>query len=354
MKNTVVKTAIGIVFLAVSFLVGGCASTRGPVVMIGPETTENIILPPPPATSKVKYLYSVKAPKEQPKEQKTGIFAGLDWKGEDTEEPQRFKSPIAAAEVSKGLFYAVDQANSMLLAFEPDTKNWRFIELSVGEPLCSLVGIAVDDSGGVYLTDSVLKKVFRLRNGGGTAETFAADHNFDRPTGIVFNPANKLIYVVDTLANKVVAFDLAGKKALEFGRRGGGEGEFNYPTFMAADRQGNIFVTDTMNFRVQSFTAEGTYRFAFGSLGDDPGQFSAPKGVSVGPDGLIYVVDGRQDRVQAFSPKGEFLFEFGSSGTAPGLFWLANGIYVDEKDRVYVCDYMNNRVQVFQHLGEKL
>ncbi|MDL2717668.1 MAG: SMP-30/gluconolactonase/LRE family protein, partial [Acidobacteriota bacterium] len=246
-----------------------------------------------------------------------------------------------------------DQANSQLVALEPEKRAWSVREPAGEEPLVSLVGLAVDDGGAAYLTDSVLKKVFRLRAGSDRLERFAADYPFERPTGIVFNSANRNLYVVDTLASKVLAFDLSGRKVLEFGRRGQGPGELNYPTWIAADARGAIYVSDTLNFRVQSFAADGTFRFAFGSLGDGPGAFSAPKGVAVGPEGLVYVVDGRQDRVEAFSLAGEFRFAFGSSGTGPGQFWLPNGIYADERGRVYVCDYLNDRVQVFQYIGEK-
>ncbi len=327
--------------------VTGCSPAEVSHIVIGMETKEGILLPPPPATPKVRYLYSVKS------QTAAGGKSSEADLGASAAEPESFRLPISISSNEQGTFYVVDQAHSKLLSFEPERNQWNFTEPDAGEPLSSLVGIASDKSGGIYLTDSVLKKVFRMRGNGGKLERFAPDHVFERPTGIAFDPFNKHIYVVDTIKNTVVAFDLSGRELFEFGRRGTGEGEFNYPTFIAPDRQGNLYVSDTLNFRVQSFTADGKFRFSFGRLGDGAAEFAEPKGLAVSPEGIIYVVDGRLDKIQAFSPDGDFLFSFGSSGTAAGQFWLANGIYVDEKDRVYVCDYLNNRVQVFQHLGEK-
>ena len=317
----------------------GCASAGGFQLKIGPETAETVLLPGPPASPRAKYLYSVKAMPERERRGATGSDLPF------------FRGPIAVAEVRKSLFYFVDQPDSLLLRLEPASGRWRFIEPIAKEPLLSLVGLAADDAGGIYLTDSALKGVFKLREDG-RLERFAEDHPFGRPTGIAFDAKNRRLWVVDTLESTVSAFDLSGKKILELGRRGDQAGELNHPTFIACDRQGALYVSDTLNFRVQCFAADGSFRFSFGSLGDGPGAFAAPKGIAIASDGRVYVVDGRLDRVQAFSATGDYLFAFGSSGTGPGQLWSPNGIAVDETGKVYVCDFLNDRVQVFQLLGE--
>lgn len=345
-----------LVAIALPFVVTGCAASRAVKLEIAPETGERTILPQSPATPRMRYLYSIRTPKVPARREKADSFlSGINRGGEMDAQEEQFGSPMAITEAPAGMFHVLDQAHSTLLSVQPEQKRWRQIELAAGEPLASLVGITADRNGSLYLTDSVLGKIFLLSATNGKLADFAASHKFSRPTGIVHNPVNNQVYVTDTLRHKVVVFDLAGNELREFGQRGNLPGEFNYPTYLAVDREGNLYVADTLNFRVQSFTADGRYRFSFGNLGDGPGEFTAPKGVAISPTtGIIYVVDGRSDRVSAFSPQGDFLFAFGDSGSAPGQFWSPTGIYVDARDRVYVCDYLNNRVQVFQYLGDKL
>ncbi|HEX9023320.1 MAG TPA: 6-bladed beta-propeller [Geobacteraceae bacterium] len=340
---------------SILLLLAGCATGGNtPFVNLVPETAGSLVLPPPPETPRVRYLYSVRSPRPASPQGKAGaLLSGFNADGDAGQDKEVFKSPISIAATPQGSLCIVDQADSLLLQLKTDSGEWKVLEPLADRPLSSLIGLSADAKGSLYLTDSVLGRVFRMGYDHGRLEPFAADYPFARPTGVAYDQLNDRVYVVDTVASKVIAFDPDGKKVGEFGRRGTSEGEFNYPTFIGCDRSGNIYIADTLNFRVQSFTADGEFRFSIGSLGDGQGQFSVPKGVAVAPDGTIYVVDGRLDRVQAFAPDGKFLFEFGASGSAPGQFWSPNGIYVDGKDRLYVCDYLNNRVQVFQVLGER-
>ena len=57
----------------------------------------------------------------------------------------------------------------------------------------------------------------------------------------------------------------------EFGRRGAGPGEFNFPTHINVDAAGRVYVTDSLNCRIQVFDASGQFQRAFGSAGDGAG-----------------------------------------------------------------------------------
>ena len=328
-----------------AFLLAGCAPGIAPPVLVGPETGGTLLLPPPPARARVRYLYSVRTAH--------GLRPG--------ELP--FRSPMAVTETGPGRFAVLEQADSYILllltrgpgAEKTETKIKIIEPAAPGTSFSSLVDDAAAPDGTLYFTDSALKKVFYLRKGSRDAKVFAPGHKFERPTGIAYDPVNGRIYVVDTLAHKVFAFDAAGKnkKILEWGGRGTADGKFNYPTYITAGPRGDIYVSDTMNFRVQSFTPRGKFRFSLGGLGLGAGEFSDPKGVAVSPDGIVYVADARRDLVEAFSSEGRYLFYFGSSGAAPGQFWQPSGIYVDKGGRIYACDYLNGRVQVFEPVEEK-
>ena len=46
-----------------------------------------------------------------------------------------------------------------------------------------------------------------------------------------------------------------------------GDGQFNLPTGVAENSNGDIFVVGDQNFRVQAFDSSGTFLFSFGSEG---------------------------------------------------------------------------------------
>ena len=81
---------------------------------------------------------------------------------------------------------------------------------------------------------------------------------------------------------------------------GGLAGQFNNPTAIAVDAQGNVYVVDSGNQRVEKYTSGGGYIASWGVPGTGPGQFQAPYGVAVASDGSVYVVDTGNNRVQRF------------------------------------------------------
>jgi DNA-binding beta-propeller fold protein YncE len=66
-------------------------------------------------------------------------------------------------------------------------------------------------------------------------------------------------------------------------------------------------VADWRNDRVQKFTADGQWVASFGRSGKAVGQFNRPSGVAVDEDGEIYVADRENDRVQILAPDGRFI-----------------------------------------------
>ncbi len=224
-----------------------------------------------------------------------------------------------------------------------------------GEPVVfqSLVGVAEDDANRLYLTDSALGRIecYDLEK----KKFIPFTHpDMSRPTGIVFHPKNRFLYVVDTLSHQVVALDVTGKEQFRFGSRGGENGAFNYPTTVTVNRKGIVLVTDAMNSRIQSFTPEGEYLCSFGKPGSSSGAFAKPKGLALDSDNHIYVADALFDAIQIFDNcDGQLLLEFGQSGNKPGEFWMPSGLFIDSNDFIYVADSYNQRVQVFRYLKDE-
>jgi DNA-binding beta-propeller fold protein YncE len=199
-----------------------------------------------------------------------------------------------------------------------------------------------------YVADSGLGCVLAFKEDGKLVRRI--DEHLMRPSGLAI--LGDRLVVTDALRHCVVVFDASGNYVAEFGRRGAGPGEFNYPTHVASDARGNLYVTDSMNNRVQVLDGEGRFQRSIGSIGDAPGFFSRPKGVAVDSFGHVYVVDANFDNIQIFSGEGRVLLGVGAAGTDEGQFWLPNGIAISRKNQIFVTDTYNRRVQVLEYVGE--
>ncbi len=86
-----------------------------------------------------------------------------------------------------------------------------------------------------------------------------------KPWGVAVNGKGEVV-VVEWGAHCVSVFNPCGKKLRSFGMRGSGEGQFNCPSVVAIDGEGNLLVADLNNCRIQKFTADGHFLKAVQSM----------------------------------------------------------------------------------------
>lgn len=307
------------------------------------------VWPPPPQTAKIRYVKSVSGVDDvSPK--KSWLRKTVDAVFGRSERERDLLRPYGVfADADR--IYVTDPGTRMLHVFDIRGKRYTTIGRVDKDEFQSPIGVAVDRNGDIYLSDSLLKRVFVLDGNGKYRRNVGSPERFQRPTGLAIY--GERVYVVDTHAHAVLVFSKhEGAFLFSFGRNGAGDGEFNYPTNIFIDRAGLLYVTDSMNFRVQIFDGEGRFVSAFGRLGDGSGDFSKPRGIAVDSDGNIYVADALFDTVQIFDREGRLLLAFGSSGRKEGQMTLPAGLFIDGKDRIYVVDSYNKRVQIFQYMKE--
>lgn len=309
-----------------------------------------VVWPRPPEPARIEYV---------------GAFTNTDTSGRKKrsrrisrlilgkKEPEWVK-PVAIATNASGLVTIADPTIPTLYFSEGyDGRSWG-LKPKFADDLRSPVGVAVDKKGKVYVADSVAGTISIFDKGKSKKllGTFGED-DLTRPTGLALSPSEDRLYVVDTIECRIVTFDLNGKKISSFGERGGGPGQFNFPTYIATMPDGRICVSDSLNFRVQIFEPDGTFVSTFGGVGDGAGHFARPKGIGVDSHGQIYVVDAAFENIQIFDVEGNLLLAFGEGGTGPGQFSLPCGLFVDSGNNIWVADSFNQRVQVF-HLLENV
>lgn len=250
-----------------------------------------------------------------------------------------------------GTIYVVDAALKTVQIYNRNKNTFRVVPDDDHLFETPVNAVADNETGHLYVTDSAagLVRFFALPEARAVGEFGKGE--LERPTGIALNKSTNELLVLDTRHAVVFRYNrytlqLTGR----FGAYGTDPGQFNHPTSLAVNKNGEILVNDALNFRVQTFSPTGEFRHAFGKAGDSPGYFSRPKGVAVDSDNNIYVVDTLFDNVQIFDAAGVLLLSFGQPGQGVGEFWMPTGIFIDQSDRIYVADTYNKRVQIFQYL----
>jgi len=304
------------------------------------------VWPPPPSDPRIAFDRYITGPQDVG--QNPSIWSRMGrWITGDRGENLNLQKPFAVAVDETGNLCITDTEANTLCYCDFSHKRWHRYDGAGKTRFASPVAVA-RRNGVFYVADSVLGKVFAF-----TADNrvmFTLGVPLQRPVGLLVTA--EALYVADAQAHMVFVFGLDGKLKSSFGRRGVGEGEFNFPTCLAADGRGHVLVTDTMNCRVEVFDLAGHFVSQFGTNGDAPGCFARPKGVAADPAGDIYVVDALFDNFQIFNLSGQLLLNVGQAGTQPGGFGLPNGVAIGADNRIYVADCFNHRVQVFKFLGQ--
>jgi DNA-binding beta-propeller fold protein YncE len=186
--------------------------------------------------------------------------------------------------------------------------------------------------------------MFEGGRGGGKGE-------FDSPTGIAVD-GNGNFLVADTNNGRIEKFSPTGTFLDIIGTKGSGQGQLGAPNGIAVDRTGNIYVADASNHRVQKLSAEGKLIAEW--RGPDAG-FYGPRRIAIGPDNSVYVMDQGRTRVVKFSPDGQVLTVWGTKGSGDGQFDDPASVAVERTaNKVYVADPRNKRIQVFDSDGKFL
>jgi DNA-binding beta-propeller fold protein YncE len=346
---------ISIVICCVSILslllIVGCVSSQQETFSSAIQTHEyEPVWPPPPEKARIKYINSISGLSDVGyKKAWLGMLMDNIFGKED--QTVLFLRPYGIF-ASMDRLYITDPGLHVLHVMDLSKKEYFKIMGTPSSELVSPIGVTVDNNGYIYLTDSVLKKVFVFDKSGKYIKEIGSSEIFSRPTGIT-NEGDR-IYIVDTLNHCIKVFNKdSGNFLFSFGKRGVKEGDFNYPTHICSDRDSFLYVSDSLNFRVQIFNKDGIFIASFGKPGDNIGSFANPKGIAVDPDGNIYVVDAKFDNVQIFNRQGQLLLVFGSTGHGPGNMLLPSGIYIDSHGKIYISDSFNNRIQILQYLSDK-
>ncbi|MBI5022348.1 MAG: 6-bladed beta-propeller [Ignavibacteriales bacterium] len=307
------------------------------------SSSAELVWPQLPQKTRVKHLRTISNLDEVASEK--GFFSRvLSFLFGGMETRHGFVQPVGITVSPSGVIYISDPGAKCIHILNLDDKEYSVItETKIGR-FQSPVGLAFASNGYLYISDSERKEILVLDDD--LSLQFVIRNNFVRPTGIQI--INGKLYIVDTGQNKIFVFDLSGNYISEFGKRGSGDGEFNYPVQLCAGN--SMYIVDALNFRIQMCDASGKFMGQFGGVGNSGGSFANPKSIALDSEGHVYVTDALMDNFQIFDNNGVLLLVVGSKGSGDGEFMNPSGIAIDKNDTIYIVDSLNKRLQIFRYM----
>jgi len=204
--------------------------------------------------------------------------------------------------------------------------------------------------------------------GNGTAgfvDGTAANAEFNHPWGLAIDQQGN-IYVADEGNNRIrqittagLVSTLAGNGTAGFADGTGINAEFNVTNNISTDAQGNVYVPDENNERIRKISSQGVVITIAGNgiQGNANGlantaEFNGPSAVCVDAQGNVYVSDQFNNIIRKITLAGvvSTLAGNGIQGYADGIATNAEfnglgGMVVDAQGNVYVGEIGNNRIR---------
>ncbi|MHC4241286.1 MAG: 6-bladed beta-propeller [Planctomycetota bacterium] len=231
-------------------------------------------------------------------------------------------------------------------------------------------GVAVDNSGNVYIGDSGNYRVKKFDSEGRFITQWGSpgskDGQFETIGSIKVDSAGT-VYVEDTDFGKwehsrIQKFTPYGQYIGKLERTAPDAHKIKQSIDIAFDNKGNILVlavdyrpkpqNRTYGVRIEKYSKDGKFISQWeGEAGSGDGQFQRPNSIDVDTEGNIYITGLNNNRVQKFDSSGKFLTKWGAKGKEDGFFGGgARSIDFDKMGYIYVLDY--NSVQKFTPAGE--
>ncbi|CAF3957679.1 unnamed protein product [Adineta steineri] len=212
----------------------------------------------------------------------------------------------------------IDKNNGFMIICDPRNKRvvrWFYRNRTYERtiiPYIDCFGIAMDDNGDLYVSDTVKHEVTRWKQGQTHGEVVAGGNGQGNNLNQLNNPSHIFIdqehsvFVSDHKNHRVMKWTKGAKEGTVVAGGHGPGGALTHlfePNGLFIDRSGNIYIADTFNDRVMCWpkgSTEGRVIVGGNGRGLGSNQFNYPWSLSLDRNGNLYVVDSANQRIQKF------------------------------------------------------
>jgi DNA-binding beta-propeller fold protein YncE len=326
------------------------------VTPLPPVDVTKLVWPLPPRVARISYVTQVIGERDllgiKPK--KAGWLERAAGVSVQDQERPRLKKPYGVAVDSKGLIYVADSGQHKVFVFDLEKKQLSYRGDGPPARFEVMIGLAIDDQDRLFVSDAKLHQITCFDAKGKFLAVFG-ESALLRPAGMAVDNELRRLYVTDVTGARLAIFDLDTFKFTRYinsqpPSKEEPHGLLGTPTNVAVNADGLVYVVDTIPNRVEVFDTDGNYVRGFGEQGNLPGSFARPKGIAIDSDGHVYVADSEFNNFQIFTPEGRPLMVVGNFGPQPGQFLLLTGLAFDKRNRLVVTDGgALPRVEVFHY-----
>ena len=170
----------------------------------------------------------------------------------------------------------------------------------------------------------------------------SGDDQFEYPTGVCIVGDN--MYVVDKQNHRIKKHELGGTFVSSFGAIGAGNDNFFFPENIVSDGT-YLYITDSANHRVKTHDLDGVYVSQFGSAGSGDDNFSYPIGITV-LNGYLWIADKQNNRVKQHTTAGIYTSQITGFSFPEGIATI-NG-------EIVIADSANKHIDFYTTAGSFL
>ena len=294
----------------------------------------------------------------------------------------RFDSPFDIASDGQGNFYIADSFNNRIRKITPDGEvstlagnGQQGFEDGIGTDAQFFLplGLATDNVGNIYVADTFNHRIRKITPEG-VVSTFAGNGEqgfedgigtnakFSQPNGLFIDSSGN-VFVADRNNNRIrkitpegIVSTIAGSTA-GFADGKGTAAQFDAPTGITMDSEGNLYVADNGNHKIRKITQNGEVSTIAGSIQgfadgtSNIAQFSNPQKITIDNRKNLYISDLSNNRIRKITQEGIVSTLAGSTvgfvdGTATNAkFNTPNGIVIDNSRTIHVTDVNNHKIR---------
>ena len=221
------------------------------------------------------------------------------------------------------------------------------VEISPYDPEKNVWIVDADNHFVTKLTHDGKKRLLTLGTPGVPGDD---DTHFRRPTFMAFMDKNTW-YLADGYDNtRVIKYDMAGKKLLQWGEKGTTPNEkrpgyWNNVHGIAVDpATRRVYVNDRANGRVQVFDENGKFLDTWDFGPRPPMNIHS---IYMGNDHNLWAADQGGNKMLGYDAEGHFLYAWGTYGTCQGCLWGVHGFATDADGNLYTAEVRAGRAQKF-------